>query len=159
MVVATLGYGLIALFVISFFATISSFSSKSAIQPITPEDQIKSIFGVPKSNNDNGIVQLQYSDQNALIHYRIFPLGAIMSYPEEIGVELASKIHKLFTENTQLNKMSIFVIFPFDDKYGNTTWKQYCSFEMTRTTHDKINWDNFASQNLLGVAENLQYYR
>ena len=123
------------------------------------EDSIKKIFRVAKNANDSGIAWIRYAETDCSIHYRFFPLGLFFKYEGELGVKLAQKIKKLYETNDQIITLSIDVISPFQDKYGNMIWELVVSFEFPRYIFNRINWRNFSGNDLLKVAEDVIWYR
>ncbi|MBA7496916.1 hypothetical protein ES702_07525 [subsurface metagenome] len=121
------------------------------------KDSIKKIFGVAKKPDDSGIVRIYYTETHCSIDYRFFPLGLFFEYEGELGVKLTQKIKKLYKTNDQIMTLSIDVISPFQDKYGNMTWELVVSFEFPRYVFNRINWDRFLDNNLLKVAENVTF--
>lgn len=146
-----------ALFILAGFVLIMAAAAVPSTPP-NPEAQIKTVLGTPKGDSDSGVVGLQYLPPNVTVDYHLYPSG-LTSYPEEIGIELAPKVKQLFTKDASIEKLTFNVIFPYQDRYGNITWRPYCSFSITKQTYNRINWDNFASQDLLSVAEGVQYHR
>lgn len=123
------------------------------------KDSIKKIFGVAKKPDDSGIVRIYYTETHCSIDYRFFPLGLFFKYEGELGVKLAPKIKKLYKTDAQIMTLSVDVISPFQDKYGNMTWELVVSFEFPRYIFNRINWSRFLDNNLLKVAENVIWYR
>ncbi|GAI86733.1 unnamed protein product [marine sediment metagenome] len=124
-----------------------------------PKNSIKKIFGVAKKPDDSGIVRIYYTETHCSIDYRFFPLGLFLKYESELGVKLAPKIKKLYETDDQIMTLSIDVISPFQDKYGNITWGLVVSFGFTRGIFNRINWSRFLDNNLLKVAEDVTWYR
>ena len=123
------------------------------------ERSIKKIFGVAKKADDSGIVRIYYTETDCSIDYRFFPLGLFLKYEGELGVKLAPNIKKLYKTDDQIMNLSIDVISPFQDKYGNMTWELVVSFEFTRDIFNRINWSRFLESDLLKVAENVVWHR
>lgn len=132
--------------------------SSSYIDKSNPENLLKSVFGQPQNNNDNGMVDFQISGQEAIIHYHYFPVG-ITSYEEEVGFELSPKLKTLFETSNTFDEIIIVAYGPFSDVYGNITWKPMLSMEITREIINKINWDNFDERNLTKIAKNVKVFR
>lgn len=59
----------------------------------------------------------------------------------------------IFGSNSEITKISVTTLFPFDDGYGNYTWRKASTIEMTRNTASKINWNNFQLSAIPKVAD------
>lgn len=123
----------------------------------SPEALLESVFPSPNDDKSSGMTQYKIDDFEAVIDYNFFPAG-ISSFDEELGVKLASKIKTFFEANNYFNKIKIVAHGPFDDGYGNYNWEPLISFEITRDIYEKINWDNFISQNLVKISQNVKFY-
>ncbi|NLU09429.1 MAG: hypothetical protein GXW90_00515 [Tepidanaerobacter acetatoxydans] len=122
----------------------------------SPEALLESIFTSPRDDKSSGMTNYQINGSEATIEYNYFPVG-ISPFDEELGVHLSSKIKDLF-EQDYFDKITIIAKGPFDDGYGNYNWVPLISFEFTREIYDKINWDNFVSQNLVKISQNVKFY-
>ncbi len=124
----------------------------------TPEVITQKIFGTPQKADDSGLVKFQMSsDTDAIIEYRLFPVG-ISNVKKEIGILLTPKIKSLY-DQVQLNEVTFIVYCPYQDNYGNITWKPNVSFTTTREIFEKINLDNFEKDKLFLVAKEVEHFR
>ena len=144
--------GLICLFFIS--CTIEKKEEESA----TFVDSIDEIFGKPKTNEESGIVLVKHELTECMIHYHFFPIG-ISDYEKELCIDLAPKIKKYFESYRSIWELNILIKSPFQDIYGNLTWKPVFSAKFSRDIIEKINWNNFIKKDLLEVAENVMWFR
>ncbi len=124
-------------------------SSKS---PVTPQEAAYKIFGEAKDDSD-GIVEVAFSEAKMNMVYQYYPLGKDLK--KEIGVNMASKIKKLYKTVPEVDEAVFIVQLPYEDKYGNTTWKKSIRFSFTRNLYEKINWKDFLNSRLLDVVENI----
>lgn len=118
---------------------------------------VRKIFSTPKKEKDSGVTQIIYSKDQCVIHYNYFPLG-FFKYEEELGNDLSSKIKKLY-ETESIDKIYFLINGPFQDKYGNLSWKPIVAFDFDRELFNKINWKNFLNSDLLKVAKNVNWFR
>lgn len=150
----------IAFFLLLIFLVFLFVGCGSDVDTSSPEALLKSVFSKPENDKDSGMTSFKISNSNseAVINYNYFPVG-ISSFQEELGVELTPKLKTLFEADNTFNKVTIIAYGPFEDNYGNITWKPMLSMEITREIINKINWDNFAKQNLIKVAQNVEIFR
>lgn len=126
------------------------------VHKIEPQDRfVKHLGGYSKGNHDNGVIKISYEDNALFVDYRFYPVG-ISSIRKELGIQLASKIRKLYENESQIDTVIFNVYLPYQDKYGNEFWKPTAGFTMTRSIFDKINWNNFLTSNLLDIAEDVR---
>lgn len=126
----------------------------------TPQEVVYDALGKWKGKDDSGVSKIILNDDTVEIQYCLFPLGMLVSADEEIGVDLAAGIKKIYSKLDDISNMKVTVYFPYDDSYGARTWKEYVSFEASRNLIErKINWDNFSRRDFIKVVEGLQRYR
>lgn len=122
------------------------------------KNAVKRIFGQPKGTESSGVAKIIYSESDSAIHYNFYPVG-LFKYEDELGVELASKIRRLYEVGGKFNSIVFLIRGLFQDKYGKSQWLPILSLEFTRPIYNRINWDNFIKQDLLKVAKNVTWFR
>jgi hypothetical protein len=122
------------------------------------KNAVKRIFGQPKGSESSGVVKIIYSESESAVHYNFYPVG-LFKYENELGVELASEIRKLYEVGGKFNNITFQVNGLFQDKYGKSQWLRILSFEFTKSIYNRINWDNFLDQDLLKVVQNVKWFR
>ncbi|ADU50187.1 hypothetical protein Tmar_0062 [Thermaerobacter marianensis DSM 12885] len=116
--------------------------------------QVVASLGKQEGDESSGAVSAKLvGDGHIQVEYRFYPLGAV-DVERELGVHLSPKLRKVFRDHADLQRLDMQVYLPYDDGYGNTTWKPAFSFAFDRNLYEKINWDNFVPQNLLDVVDN-----
>ena len=152
-----LALGLFCLFLICCIGT-----KEEPIAPISTEtdfkNAVKRIFGQPTGSESSGVGSIRYGEDNSVIHYMFYPVG-FFKYEDELGVELASKIRKLYGVGGKFNNITFLIEGLFQDKYGKSQWLPILSFEFTKPIYNRINWQNFINQDLLKVAKNVTWFR
>lgn len=68
----------------------------------------------------------------------------------------SAKILELIEEESGSKDISVNWQFPLVDTYGNETDEVVMSFDLDRETLNKINWENFSSDNIPNISKN--YY-
>ena len=135
---------------------------KLPLQPVSSESTFRravmEIFGTQRNHKSSGVGSIQYTETDVYIQYNFYPLG-LFNYETELGVELVPKIRKLYKLSGKFDNIAFLIQGPFQDKYGNLTWKPVVSFEFSRETFNKINWENFLNQDLLKVSKNITWSR
>ena len=136
--------------------------SKEPVAPISNaaefHDAVIKIFEGYQSGDESGVATVSYDKESSVINYDFFPLG-MFKYEDELGVELATKIKRLYEIGGEFNSITFLIHGPFQDAYGKNQWKPILSFEFSKQIYNKINWDNFVSQDLLKVAQNVEWFR
>ncbi|MCK9327260.1 MAG: hypothetical protein M0P69_17340 [Bacteroidales bacterium] len=147
---------LVLLLAVLFSIALSGCSGES--KSATPETSAYKIFKEAKNDND-GIVNVAFFEKQETmparmnITYQYYPLGKDLK--REIGVNMASKIKKLYETVPEIDETVFTIQLPYQDKYGNTTWKKSIQFTFTRDIYEKVNWDDFTDNRLLDIAENI----
>jgi hypothetical protein len=132
--------------------------SKKDEASLTPENLVREIFGRPEKVEDSGVISVEYTQPDYIIHYNFYPPGK-SKYEEELGEELTAKIKKLFESDENIGNVEITVFGLSTDTYGNYGWKPALSFEMDRETFDSTDWKNLGKKNLLEAVKNLKWFR
>lgn len=149
--------GLACLFLINCIG-----KKEEPIAPISTATDFKSavrrIFGQPTGSESSGVGRIQYGEDSSVVHYKFYPLG-LSKYENELGIELASNIRKLYEVGGKFNSITFFIEGLFRDKYGKTKWLPIVSFEFTKPIYNRINWANFFEGDLLKVAKNITWFR
>lgn len=101
-------------------------------------------------DKDNKIVSQWTEDGTVHVVHRYFP--AIDSR-REVFMVFTNFARDVFARVPEARGVSVTTWLPFDDAYGNTTWRKMFTIEMSRDTAAKINWDSFLSTNLPKVAD------
>lgn len=126
--------------------------------PLTPEKLVRQIFGRPEKIEDSGVIFVEYTQPDYVIHYNFYPPGK-SKYEEELGNELTAKIKKLFESDENIGNAQITIFGLSTDTYGNYGWKPALYFEMDRETFNSIDWKNFRKKDLLEAVKNLKWFR
>jgi len=120
---------------------------------------LNDVFGRPKGQYGSGmksfdlVAHVEGSRRFFLsIDYMFYPLG-IFSYEKELGTELSSKIRKLYEVAPDVDIITIWILSPFKDDYGNITWKHSVCLKFDRILYNKINWKLFDDTKLLSICE------
>ncbi len=124
---------------------------------------LKVFNGKVEDDNSSGVVSMQHTPQTEIpneepipslivIDYRYYPAG-VGSLEAEVGSSLASKFQELYQSSTEFDQVRLTLRLPFSDDYGNVSWNHAALIVMSRTTYEKINWDNFVGENLWSVAD------
>lgn len=124
-------------------------------EPTLEANIAKHLGGYASDEEDSGVMKVTISDNDLLIDYAYYPVG-ITAISKEIGIELTSKIKTLYEKEYDVNKAIFNIYLPYDDRYGNITWKPTAGFTFTRSIYEKINWDNFSASDLLNIAEDVR---
>lgn len=132
------------------------FEKKDA--PSTPGTSVWEIFGRPDRMEESGAVMVEYQQPDCIIHYNFYPRGK-SEYEKELGLELASKLKKLFEKDERIGNVFVTIFGLFTDTYGNTGWKPVLYFEFDRETFNSISWNRLIKQDLLEVVKNLKWFR
>jgi hypothetical protein len=132
--------------------------SKKDEAPLTPENLVREIFGRPEKVEDSGVISVEYTQPDYIIHYNFSPPGK-SKYEEELGEELTAKIKKLFENDENIGNVEITVFGLSTDSYGNYGWKPTLSFEMDWETFNSTDWKNIGKKNLLEEVKNLKWFR
>lgn len=128
-------------------------------EPKSPEETAYKIFGEAKDDS-NGITTAIFSPKEETmparmgIIYHYYPLSG-KDIKSEIGINMTRKIKKLYETVPDIDETIFVVQLPYQDKYGNTTWKKGLQFMFTRDIYEKINWDNFLDSQLLDTVEDI----
>jgi hypothetical protein len=123
----------------------------------TPEDSLKEIFGVYEEY-PIGVTDIQKdADAGYSIYFRYRPMG-LLGYDKEISRTFADIIGKAYKELPELDKISVHVLGPVEDKFGNVVWSEICIFGFSRALYSKFNWDKFNDDLFLVVADDVQKY-
>lgn len=112
-------------------------------------------FGEASQEEDPGIIGFEYSKEEILINYRLFPIG-ISPLSDEIGRSLSPKIKNFYEILPESDKIKIYITLPYEDKLGNRTWHQSFVLSFDRALYQEIKWDNFKPNNLIDVARDFQ---
>ena len=132
------------------------------VKNIIPDTQIGigKILEMKTDNetNTSGAIKVLDTNNQYVINYSYAPLGGADKLNQELGVMLATKIHNIYTSYSNVDKLKFVISVPLSDKYGNTTWTPYRSFEFSRALNNKINWtsDTFDKGTLIDLSENVQ---
>ncbi len=126
--------------------------------PSTPGRSVWEILGRPDRTEDSGVVMVEYQQPDCIIHYNFYPHGK-SKYEEELGLELAPKLKKLFEKDERIGNVFVTILGLFTDTYGNTGWKPVLYFEFARETFNNISWDRFIKKDFLEVVKNLKWFR
>ncbi len=132
--------------------------SKKNEAPLTPENLVREIFGRPEKVEDSGVISVEYTKPDYVIHYSFYPPGK-SKYEEELGGELTAKIKKLFESDENIGNVEITIFGLSTDSYGNYGWKPALSFEMDRDTYNNTDWKKLRKKDLLDVVKNLKWFR
>jgi hypothetical protein len=133
-------------------------SSKKRETPLTPEKQVREIFGRPENVEDSGVISVEYEKPDCVIHYNFYPPGK-SKYEEELGEELTDKIKKLFESDENIGNIQLTIFGLHTDSYGNYGWKPTLYFEMDRHTFENTDWKKLRKKGLIDVVKNLKWYR
>lgn len=134
-------------------------SSDTQVANLTPEEAIKQVLGMPQDKEkDSGVAKVEKDGSEYVVTYNFFPAG-VSDFNSELGVELTQKIKQLYGNNKQIDKLQFVCYGPYQDDYGNITWKPVVSFKVSRAIFSKINWDNFSDTNLIKIAEDVKQLR
>lgn len=134
-------------------------SSDSQVANLKPEEAIKQALGTQQDKDkDSGVTKVEKDGSEYVVTYNFFPAG-VSDFNSELGVELTQKIKQLYEDNKQIDKLQFVCYGPYEDDYGNITWKPVVSFKVNREIFSKINWDNFSDTNLIKIAEDVQQFR
>lgn len=68
-------------------------------------------------------------------------------------IDSCELFEKAFAELPEINSTYIDWHFPLVDTYGNVELNSVMTIKITRETEDKINWENFMTDNLPDVAD------
>jgi len=117
-------------------------SEPSIPKASTPDDIAIEVLGTPSDNEDSGIISADYISSTLMVEYHFYPLG-LFALEEEASNKLAPMFKKVFEYSTA-NEIKVKALCPFEDKYGNTSWEHVLSLDITRSSFQKINWDNMA---------------
>lgn len=139
------------------FVFFSNFQDSNVTAPKDPISFIKSTLGVPSKGDggayfQQGAEDVSFDKKNGIaeVDYRLYPYDD--QYNRDISLALVDNIKTLF--KSHFFKEIVFNIYlPSTDKYGNISWGYYTSFTITDSLMSKINWDNFNSGNLVGLAQ------
>jgi len=127
--------------------------------PATPEEAAYKVFGEAKDDG-NGIETAAFLPKEETmparlgIVYHYYPLSG-KDIKSEIGINMTRKIKKLYESSPDIDEAVFVIQLPYQDKYGNTTWKKAIQFTFTRDIYEKINWDNFLDSQLLDAVEDV----
>lgn len=134
-------------------------SSNNNVSNLTSEEAIKQVLGTQQGKDkDSGVTKVEKDGSEYVVTYNFFPAG-VSDFNSELGVELAQKIKQLYEDNKQIDKLQFVCYGPYEDDYGNITWKPVVSFKVNRAIFSKINWDNFSDTNLIKIVEDVQQFR
>jgi len=156
--VKIIGFLILMVLIFSIWVIIKLIPREKDSLQISFEENVKKIFGVPTNQDDSGVTEVYYEEIDSAIHYHLYPSG-LTSFKKEVGIKLASDIKKLYKKDNRAGNITFLILAPFQNKYGNTSWRPVLSFEFTRDLYTKINWDNFLKQDLLNVVRNLEWFR
>lgn len=124
----------------------------------TDSSAIATIFDVYKGGSNSGVTGYEYKENTLNIAYNLYPIG-ISEIDDEIGILLAKKFKKLYQKRPNIDSITFYISLPYSNAYGDIQWRLYMSFNIDRNLiTNKINWDNFNSQNFLKVVYNLKKY-
>lgn len=120
----------------------------------TPEELAIRVWGEPENNNDSGITSIRFSEQVLTVAYHYYPFSDALP---EAQSELADLFERVFREFDEVLTIKATIYFPWDDGYGNFTWRPCIRAAMSRATANRINWDSFLNSNLPEVCEQWEY--
>lgn len=126
-------------------------------ESLTPESFVISIIGEETNHSEE---ELKNPIIDVGINGEAFNIKLIgndnfsTSYIKGMMLIRASEIYEqAFDLFPEINLTYIEWQFPLVDTYGNVNLSPVMKIDMTRETEDKINWDNFLTDNLPTVAD------
>lgn len=131
--------GFIALIVAVPFIVCSRCAQPEAT---TPEAIAVETLGTPKGDTDSGVISATYDGVKLEVEYQFYPLG-LFAIEKEASYELVPMFKKVFS-GTSVSEVLVQVMGPSRDQYGNITWMPVLTLGITRTSFEKINWNNIA---------------
>lgn len=140
------------------FSLCLSEACKKEEAPLTPEKLVREIFGRPEKVEDSGVISVEYTQPDYVIHYNFYPPGK-SKYEEELGNELTAKIKKLFESAENIGNVQLTIFGLSTDSYGKYGWNPTLYFEMDKETYSSIDWKNLPKKDLLEVVKNLKWFR
>ena len=132
--------------------------SKKVETPLAPEKLVREIFGRPEKVEDSGVISVEYTQPDYVIHYNFYPPGK-SKYEEELGEELTAKIKKFFDSDQDVGNVQLTIFGLSTDSYGNYGWKPTLYFEMDRDTFKNTDWKKISKKDLLKAVNNLKWFR
>lgn len=101
-------------FIISLFCLllVNCSLEEKKIHRITSAESFKAavedIFGLSKSEISSGIGHIQYSKDESIINYYFYPTG-FFKFEDELGVDLAPKIKKLYEIGGEFDSITFLI--------------------------------------------------
>lgn len=143
-------------FVVAIVVLAALLSSGCGSKPV--DQLMRSRF--PARKDGSGVTSATLKDNKLTVALNFFPVSAnsVKEAEGEIGILVGSAIKQAFEASKELESVWLSVMLPYNDDYGRTTWKAHCSFRVSRSLYDKINWDNFDKSTLLNLVEDLVRY-
>ena len=125
---------------------------KGAMKILSVEELVP-IFG-ESTGESSGIFDLSQTQEELLISYNFYILE-MSEFDEEIGLDLAPKIHKFYKELKTPDRVAFRVYVPDS---GLEPWRQYVFFVVNRKLVEETDWTNLSEIEFLRVVEELKYY-
>lgn len=116
--------------------------------PSDPAGIAKSEFA--SGSSENMIIEQRQEGDTYYVERNYFPFAKNRT---EVLMSFVDFAQAIFERSPEINRVSVTTSLPFDDNFGNLTWKKASVIEMTRTTADRINWDIFLLSNLPKVTD------
>lgn len=133
-------------------------------ETLTKEEKIKKdITDILESSNRDvekirEISIIERADENLLVTVRYNADDNLGNSWIKRGIWIDSEkiLEKVYTDYSDIGRVAIFAYFPLVDKYGNSEDEVVMKVMLDKETSDKINWENFITDNLPDVVDD--YY-
>ena len=126
-------------------------SGPSAPKSSTPDGVAIEVLGRPEGDEGSGVMSSGYDGSVLEVEYQHFPLG-LRELEKEVGNALVPMFKKVF-EFTTAEEVVVEVFGPFEDKYGNYTWKHVLTLGISRASFERINWDHMSGGEFYGACD------
>jgi hypothetical protein len=122
------------------------------------ESLARSALLVPRGKKGSGFLRLEGSKPRHTIDYQYYPVG-IIDAKREIGRKLAYKIRNMYDAADYFESVRFRIHLPYEDPNrpdGEPIWAPAFEFTVTRTIFDRIDWDDFNTNELVSMSRNVR---
>ncbi len=120
---------------------------------VISKEMLVPVFGQGEGT-DSGLLDVEQSKNELKISYYFFTED-LSDFDDEIEAELAPKIQELYTRIPEVDRTAFTIFIP---QLGETSYKPYVSFVLTREVVEKTNWMNLLELEFFNVVMDVKYY-
>jgi hypothetical protein len=120
---------------------------------IFSKEMLIPVFGQGEGS-DSGLLEVSQSPEELEISYYFFTED-MSDFDDEIEADLAPKIQELYARFPEIDRTAFTIFIP---DMGETPYKPYVSFAVTRELVDKTDWMNLLDLEFFNVVLDVKYF-